>query len=143
MFWRKKKMETASAQNLDQRRIASVPIEKLDLLENKLTEVYSKMIAGQTPLSPFPKGFHKSFLVSPKTIITYWGMPVESAKRDVFGIGGNGHIAQFFLKRRCEFRLSVAAYGKMGVDFPDEMLDYFERLTQMETSDAMEWIKRC
>lgn len=82
-------------------------------------------------------------LVPPERIIEVLGMGRQSAKRDIFGMGGNENVEPRFVRNRCTMRLSISVYKNLlGVPFTGEMYDYLESLTGMDEGDAREWYAR-
>lgn len=107
-------------------------------LLNKATDIYNKVISNSLDAV---RGLNNKDLLSPEQMLKCLDPENRDAvKNEIVGIGGYEYIPKNQLRNRCIIRLSYATYQKLGVSFADS--DYVESLTQMEESDAREWINR-
>ena len=136
------RVRSDTAADVDIKRRQSLSNEELNALKVELIEAYNKITLGKSLPRNLPRGYELITLTTPENILSYWSMEIEVAKRDIFGVGGLEYISTDFIRRRCVLRLSTAAYSCAGVRLPEVMHDHFERLCQMEESDAREWIYR-
>lgn len=108
-------------------------------LFSKATDIYNKIISNTLEAA---NGLKAKELLPPDLLLKC----VDPANRDIVkkeivGIGGYEYIRRDQQKNRCLIRLSFATYQRHGVQFTDT--DYVESLTQMEESDARDWINNC
>ena len=106
------------------------------MLLNKAREIYEKV---QNCSVEATLGLKKEDLLSPEKMIEYLDPNnKEYVRNEICGIGATEYIPSYRAQNRCLIRLSFDTYGRYGVAFSDT--DYVESLTQMDISDAREWI---
>ena len=149
MFFKKKKEGANGVQSnqvidADLKRRQSISSEELSALNIKLAEAYQKLMAGEVQAnSPyFPSEIEKITLLAPDRLLEYWSMSKDVVKKEVFGVGGVDYLPRDFGMRRCALRLSMVAYSRAGITFPEVIFDFLESLTQMDEGDAKEWCRK-
>lgn len=87
-------------------------------------------------------GHPNTVLKSPEEFEKLLRMSREEAVNNVFGMGGNGYVSLAQQVERFRWRLCVEFYQHMQANIPAEVVEYIERLCQMDAEDAVYYAKQ-
>ena len=66
-------------------------------------------------------------------------MSYEKKKKNIFGIGGNGHVTPTQQVERFRWRICIGFYRYLNSNIPIEVEEKIEKLCQMDAEDAKYW----